>query len=54
VVAGFSGHGFMHGPICGQLMAEVVLDGQASTLDIGSLALSLFDAPPEQVEYNVV
>jgi sarcosine oxidase subunit beta len=54
VVAGFSGHGFMHGPICGLLMAEVVLDGRAATLDIDSLALGRFDAPPEQVEYNVV
>jgi hypothetical protein len=35
-------------------MAEIVLDGEATTLDVSSLALSRFDAPPEQVEYNVV
>jgi glycine/D-amino acid oxidase-like deaminating enzyme len=28
VVAGFSGHGFMHGPIAGQLMAELIADGR--------------------------
>ena len=34
VIAGFSGHGFMHGPIAGQLMAELIADGRASTIDI--------------------
>ncbi len=42
VIAGFSGHGFMHGPIAGQLMAEVILDGRATTVDIASLALERF------------
>ena len=37
VIAGFSGHGFMHGPIAGRLMAELVADGRASTLDIAPL-----------------
>jgi glycine/D-amino acid oxidase-like deaminating enzyme len=40
---GFSGHGFKMSPIVGQLMAELVLDGQASTLDISPLRLSRFD-----------
>jgi sarcosine oxidase subunit beta len=44
VIAGFSGHGFMHGPIAGLLMAELVADGRASTLDISSLALERFAA----------
>lgn len=58
LVTGFSGHGFMHGPICGQLMAEVITDGQAATLDITSLGLSRFaEGKPivdDAVEYNVV
>jgi len=42
VIAGFSGHGFMHGPIAGQLMAELIADGRATTLDIAPLALERF------------
>jgi glycine/D-amino acid oxidase-like deaminating enzyme len=42
VIAGFSGHGFMHGPIAGQLMAEIILDGCASTVDATPLALERF------------
>ena len=30
VVAGFSGHGFMHGPIAGLLIAEMIVDGTAA------------------------
>ena len=42
VIAGFSGHGFMHGPIAGQLMSELITDGRASTIDIAPLALDRF------------
>jgi sarcosine oxidase subunit beta len=42
VIAGFSGHGFMHGPIAGQLMAELIVDGRATTVDIAPLALDRF------------
>ncbi len=31
ICAGFSGHGFMHGPVAGKLMAEYILDGKFST-----------------------
>ena len=48
----------MHGPICGKLMAEVITEGQATTLDIRSLALTRFAAGQaivdDAVEYNVV
>jgi sarcosine oxidase subunit beta len=54
VVAGFSGHGFMHGPIAGKLLAEVILDGRASTLDISALDPSRFAATPGAREYNVI
>jgi sarcosine oxidase subunit beta len=56
VVAGFSGHGFMHGPIAGKLLAEVILDGQATTLDISVLdprRFAMSEALPAR-EYNVI
>ena len=37
VIAGFSGHGFMHGPIAGRLMGELIADGRATTVDIAPL-----------------
>ncbi|HZS32685.1 MAG TPA: FAD-binding oxidoreductase [Methylomirabilota bacterium] len=42
VATGFSGHGFMHSPATGQLMAELILDGAARSVDIGPLALDRF------------
>ena len=39
---GFSGHGIMHSPITGQCVAEIILDGQASTVDISDLRPSRF------------
>jgi sarcosine oxidase, subunit beta len=54
LVTGFSGHGFMHGPICGKLMAELILEGQAHTVDISTLALSRFAEGKALKEYNVV
>jgi sarcosine oxidase subunit beta len=53
-IAGFSGHGFMHGPICGLLLAEEILDGAAHTLDISSLYIDRFEQGAGLVEYNVV
>ncbi|MFQ6100611.1 MAG: NAD(P)/FAD-dependent oxidoreductase [Anaerolineae bacterium] len=53
-IGGFSGHGFQHGPACGLLLAEEVLDGKAHTLDISQLDLARFREGREIVEYNVV
>ncbi len=53
-VNGFSGHGFMHGPICGLLLAEEILDGGAHTLDISSLYIDRFEEGKEIIEYHVV
>jgi len=39
---GFSGHGFMHSPITGLLVAEILLDGAAHTVDITCLRPSRF------------
>lgn len=54
VVAGFSGHGVMHGPAAGLLMAEEILDGRAHTLDITSLRWERFLTSPPPAEYNVI
>jgi len=53
VVAGFSGHGFMHGPISGKLMAEYILDEKFSSVDVSMLNLERFKGQLNQ-EYNVV
>jgi sarcosine oxidase subunit beta len=37
LATGTSGHGVMHAPAMGQLLAEMVLDGRASTLDAHAL-----------------
>ncbi|HEX6290659.1 MAG TPA: FAD-dependent oxidoreductase [Herpetosiphonaceae bacterium] len=42
LVNGSSGHGVMHAPALGQLLAEIMLDGQASTLDTYALRPSRF------------
>jgi sarcosine oxidase subunit beta len=54
VVTGFSGHGFMHGPIAGKLMAEWIMDGHYTTLDVSALDLARFDEQRLIREYNVV
>ncbi len=54
VCAGFSGHGFMHGPIAGKLMSEILLDGQAHTVDVSALDLARFAEDRLIREYNVV
>lgn len=54
ICAGFSGHGFMHGPITGKLMSEIILDGQASSLDISVLEFDRFESGRLIKEYNVI
>ena len=54
VINGFSGHGFMHGPACGLLLAEEILEGRAHTLDMIPLRLSRFREGKPIPEYNVV
>jgi sarcosine oxidase subunit beta len=50
VIAGFSGHGFMHGPIAGQLMAEILVHGRAVTMDAGPLDMGRFARGEAHVE----
>lgn len=40
---GSSGHGVMHSPALGQLLSEIILDGEAATLDVNSLRPSRFN-----------
>ena len=54
VVGGFSGHGFMHGPIAGKLMAEFLTLGRAVTVDVSRLDLGRFAEGRMVPEYNVV
>lgn len=39
---GFSGHGVMHAPAAGLVMAELLVEGQASTIDIAPLSVRRF------------
>jgi sarcosine oxidase, subunit beta len=50
VIAGFSGHGFMHGPIAGRLMAELLVHGRAVTMDASGLDLARFARGEAHVE----
>jgi sarcosine oxidase subunit beta len=56
ILGGFSGHGFMHGPIAGKLLAEQILDGRTTTLNIDVLDPARFASSSASVvrEYNVV
>ncbi|MDF1498896.1 MAG: FAD-binding oxidoreductase [Anaerolineales bacterium] len=54
IVGGFSGHGFMHGPISGKLMQEFILEGEAKTVDVSTLDLARFEQGRLIHEYNVV
>jgi sarcosine oxidase subunit beta len=42
VATGFSGHGIMHSPATGKVMAEVILAGKATTIDIAPLTIERF------------
>lgn len=42
LINGSSGHGVMHAPALGHLLAEIILDGQASSLDVHALRPSRF------------
>lgn len=53
IAAGFSGHGVMHAPATGMLVAELMVTGRSS-LDISSLRLSRFKEGQPIVETNVI
>lgn len=52
--AGFSGHGLMHGPAAGLVLAEEILDGRAHSVNIDPLRYQRFAAGAAVAEYNVI
>ena len=42
IATGFSGHGIMHSPAAGEAVAEWIVDGRSSSVDISPLALERF------------
>jgi sarcosine oxidase subunit beta len=53
VAAGFSGHGFQHAPATGQIVSELVCDGEASLVDIDALSNDRFERGELVEEENV-
>jgi sarcosine oxidase subunit beta len=51
---GFSGHGFQHAPVVGLLLAEMIVDGAARTVDVSTLDLGRFDRGDVVAEAHVV
>ena len=51
---GFSGHGFQHAPVVGKLLAELIVEGRARTVDIDSLGLDRFERGDLVMEGRVV
>lgn len=51
---GFSGHGVMHSPATGRLLAELILDGRASLLDVSTLSVERFAAGRLLAETSVL
>jgi glycine/D-amino acid oxidase-like deaminating enzyme len=52
--SGFSGHGIMHSPATGLLIAEEILDGRAHTIDIDELRITRFQGAELRSERNVI
>ena len=50
---GFSGHGMQHAPAVGLGLAELIVDGRASSVDLAPYAIERFAASPT-AEYNVI
>ena len=50
---GFSGHGFMHAPAIGQLVAEWIVEGRPS-IDLSALRFERFADLPAAAEANVI
>lgn len=52
--SGFSGHGIMHAPATGMLIAEEILDGRAHTIDIDELRIQRFLTGAQGREQNII
>ncbi|HET8525411.1 MAG TPA: FAD-binding oxidoreductase [Actinomycetota bacterium] len=51
---GFSGHGFQHAPVVAKLLAEMIVEGAARTVDVSSLGLERFASGGLVTEGHVV
>lgn len=51
--SGFSGHGVMHSPATGMLMAEEILDGRAHSIIVDELRITRFNNKEIHAEFNV-
>lgn len=54
VAAGFSGHGYMQGPAVGMCIAELITEGQATTVDISAFDPGRFRSGRLATEHNVI
>ena len=54
IAAGFSGHGFMHGPAIGMCMAELLTTGSISTIDLSDFSPNRFREERQVREHNVI
>jgi sarcosine oxidase subunit beta len=51
---GFSGHGFQHAPVVGKVLAELIVQGRVTAVDISGLGLERFRAGELVRERRVV
>jgi sarcosine oxidase subunit beta len=51
---GFSGHGFQHAPVVGKILSELIVDGEARTVDVTELGLERFAGGRLVAEGHVV
>ena len=51
---GFSGHGFMQAPATGQLVAEIIAEGGAKSIDVSTLSSDRFDGGSPLEEGTVI
>ena len=54
LACGFSGHGFMHSPAVGRIMAELILSGGTSFQDIDLFNLDRFERPARITEKSFI
>jgi len=54
LATGFSGHGYMQSPAIGRAIAEMILDGASTSLDVAELSIERFRAGKFNKERNVI
>jgi sarcosine oxidase subunit beta len=54
LACGFSGHGFMHSPAIGRIMAELILNGETSFENIELFSLERFNRPVRIMENSFI